>query len=91
MALNYTHMAVDGEPVVFFRAPMIEDLAFEMDYDGWLITSPIKGHLKLELEETYVLLTTKLRTAHDGVLYPELHDLHVDFGNSNIYTEGWWK
>lgn len=82
MAFNYTHMESDGAPVLFIEMPMIKDLTFHMDYNSKFMLIPSGGKLTVEVKESYAIASIKLKSTQHGVLYPELHDVYVDFGNS---------
>jgi hypothetical protein len=49
MAFNYTHMMVDGQPVLFMELPLIEDMKFSMNYKGKFGLIPFGGQVSIEV------------------------------------------
>lgn len=88
---NYTHMSSDGTPVVFMEIPLIKDWSYEMDYKMQLGLLPLGGHMSINVSNAIALATVEMKAKSDGVLYPHLHDVYVDFGDSELYCDGWLK
>ena len=72
--LNYTHMVIDGEPVVYMELPMVKKFKLAFDYMFSYIFT-YEGRWKLVFKDLSATATSTLRATADGHLFPHLHDL----------------
>ena len=73
-------MRIDGEPVLYMELPLVKDMQFSFHYKGKFGLIPFGGFADIDITEAYALATVKAKATHLGLLYPELHDVYVDFG-----------
>jgi hypothetical protein len=85
---NFTHMAVDDAPVIYMRLPMVSDWAYKFDYNFKWLGIPFGGEMKVKAGAVDALTTFTLKSTDKGQLYPQLHDIMVDFGDSELRTRG---
>jgi len=56
---------------------------------------PFSGKMKVTAVDTDALVTYTLKATDKGLLYPQLHDIIVDFGGTNLKCKGfmsfWYK
>ena len=91
-AFNFTNMIIDGEPVVYLAIPMIEEWNITFSYKyKWMGMIPTSGTIKLGFRDVNALTSLKLKATQHGHLYPQLHDLVLDFGKSQLYEESNWN
>ena len=86
-------MVIDDEPVVAMRIPLIEEWNFTFSYKykalGFI---PCSGDIKLSFKDVGAEATVQLKATQHGYLYPQLHDITLDFGESELYEENkWWQ
>merc|ERR1712110_879337 len=90
-AFNFTRMVADDEPVVYLQIPMIEEWNTTFSYSYKLLGFiPRSGTVKIGVRNVNALATLKLQATQHGHLYPQLHDLELDFGESQLYEDGAW-
>jgi hypothetical protein len=83
---NYTQMVRDGQEVVFIELPLVKNWGFFMDYEYRLGFFPQSSSLHFEIEDAIALATFDFKSTDHGLLYPQLHDIQVDFGESRVTT-----
>ena len=83
---NYTQMVKDGQDVLFMELPLVKHWAFHMDYEYRLGFFPHYGSLTFDIEEAIALATFDFKSTDSGLLYPQLHDIDVNFGQSKVIT-----
>lgn len=86
-AFNYTHMKADHKQVVLFALPLIENFQAAFDYKIKYGLINGEGPMRFELNNTYLMGTIHFTATDKGHLYPQLHDLKVDFAQSNIFID----
>ena len=62
-----------------------------MDYSGAFSWVPFRGNLNVNISQAIALVSVELKATTDGLLYPIIQDLRVDFGRSNVKTDGFVK
>ena len=89
---NFTHMVIDDEPVVYMQIPLIKewDISFSYKYKhlGFI---PAKGDVTISFRNVNALGTLKLKATQHGHLYPQLHDLVLDFGDTMFFEGNKWN
>ena len=84
-------MVVDDEPVVALQIPLIEEwnITFTYKYKvmGFI---PASGTIKIGFRNVAAEATLKLLATQHGHLYPQLHDLVLDFGQTQLYETNKW-
>lgn len=86
---DLTKMKRDHEPVIFIELPLVDFWKVVFDYD-WL--SPLyfddSGRVQFEFNQTSALVTLKLDTTEYGHLYPQIHDLKLDYFQTEMTLIG---
>lgn len=59
-----------------------------MNYHGAFSWIPFRGNLAVNVSEAIALVSVELKATDEGLLYPIIHDLRIDFGRSNVHTNG---
>ena len=90
---NFTRMVVDEEPVVYLQIPLINEwnITFSYKYKvmGFI---PCSGEgVKINFKNVNAITTLKLKATQHGHLYPQLHDLEIDFGDTKLYEDNGWN
>lgn len=84
---NFTHEATDLEPVVYFKMPMIKSWNCTFDYSYKIWGIPFHDTMRMEARNVTFLTALKLGATSNGYLYPEIHNLDVNFSKTQIYME----
>lgn len=86
--LDFTRMASDLENVVFIELPLIKffKMAFDYEWETFLLHG--KGRFDLTLNQTTAIVTLKLGTTDKGHLYPQIHDLKLNYTGATLTPEG---
>ena len=67
------------------QLPLIKNWTYECDYLAHIgFVFPLSGHMKLAMQKVSAHANVKLLATKNGILYPKLTSLHVDFGDSYI-------
>ena len=78
----------DNVPVVYMRLPLIRSWNYTFNYNyKWLGIVHI-GQMKITAVGVEALCAVEFLATDKGYLYPQLHELSVDFGRSEIYDDG---
>lgn len=90
--LDFTKMKSDYQDVVFFELPLIKYFAFGFDYEYDLPHLPTtgKGHFNFTMNDTLFIVTLKLGATDKGHLYPQIHDLRVNYTNTDMTSDGFF-
>ena len=91
-AFNFTRMVKDDEAVVYLSIPMIEEWNTTFSYNyKFLGMVNREGTATIGIRNLNALATLKLKATQHGHLHPELHDLELDFGESQLYEGSKWS
>ena len=84
-------MASDLQNVVFIELPLIKffNIAFDYEWSSYLLFHG-KGRFDLTLNQTSAIVTLKLGATDKGHLYPQIHDLKVNYTGATLKEEGWF-
>jgi len=87
--LNYTHMSIDDEPVVYMELPMIKKwkLAFDYMYT-YLFT--YDGRFNFAFKNMSATATSTLKATSDGHIFPHLHDLKINIADARLKHDDWF-
>jgi len=85
---NFTHMEVDNEPVVYMRLPLIENWGYRFNYKYSLFGIGFGGEMEIDAKNIDAVVTFSTLATDTGYLYPQLHDIVVDFGDSKLSSDG---
>lgn len=81
-ALNFTHMAVDGDAVIYLEMPLIKSWKIMFDYYYKYLFMSHRGKMEIDLINTQAIVTTELKATTDGHLFFHLHDFNMVIENS---------
>ena len=91
-AFNFTSMVVDEERVIALHVPLVEhwNITFSYEYKvlGFI---PCKGHVTIELKNVTAKVDMKVLATQHGHLYPQIHDMKLDLGQSILTEKNKWN
>ena len=88
-ALNYTHMVVDNDPVVYAQIPLIKHWSVGFHYLYKMLWWH-EGDMKIEFNNMNAIATAGLKATTDGHIFPYLHDVQVHIDESKLYHTSFW-
>lgn len=89
-ALNFTHMAVDGKPVVYLELPVVKSWRIMFDYYYKYLFGH-SGTMEIDFFDTKAIFTTELKATTDGHIYPHLHDFKINIEKTKLYHTNWFS
>ena len=89
-ALNFTHMAIDGKPVVYLELPVVKSWRIMFDYYYKYLFGH-SGTMEIDFFDTKAIFTTELKATTDGHIYPHLHDFKINIEKTKLYHTNWFS
>ena len=74
------------EPVILMAAPIIENWAYTFAYALKAFGLKDTGHIRIAASNVTAIAGVKTLALSNGLFYPQLSFMHVDFGDTEIYV-----
>lgn len=83
---QFTESPLSGDPVVMLAAPIIKNWAYTMKYVLKIFGFQDTGNIRLSAANATAMAAVETKALHNGLFYPQLHFLRVDFGDTEVFV-----